>query len=318
MTVEKLSPEAKAWRNAQRARLVALRLSYSEDARKDWTARIMQRLESTAMAADGPISVYWPFRGEPDLRPLMRRLATSGKTVCLPAVVQPRWPLEFRPWMLKCEMELGVWNIPIPKTNARVTPSMLLSPVIGFDTSGYRLGYGGGFYDRTLAALTGPRVVIGIGFDCAEIPSIGPHSLDIPMDRIVTESGFRTLARMSPGTKDVSEPASPACDMASAPNAYMGYLTDTEIAGYLKALRTLAGVRDKELMSSFDSLLQRLPMSVVASAEPAQLAADASITSAIESVRPRIRNDAFHEALGDILQSLAENGAESARRSTTR
>ena len=68
---------------------------------------------------------------------------------------------------------------------------MLLAPVIGFDTSGYRLGYGGGFFDRTLAALTGPRTVIGIGFDCAEIPSIGPHSLDIPMDRIVTESGFR-------------------------------------------------------------------------------------------------------------------------------
>jgi 5-formyltetrahydrofolate cyclo-ligase len=318
MTVDKLSPEAKTWRNAQRARLVALRLSYSEDARKDWTARIMQRLEATAMAADGPISVYWPFRGEPDLRPLMRRLASAGKTVCLPAVVQPRWPLEFRPWMPKCEMELGVWNIPIPKTNERVTPALLLAPVIGFDTSGYRLGYGGGFYDRTLAALTGPRVVIGIGFDCAEIPSIGPHRFDIPMDRVVTESGFRTLARMSPGTKDVSEPASPACDMASAPSAYMGYLTEAEIAGYLKALRTLAGVRDKELMSSFDSLLQRLPMSLAASAEPAQLPADASIASAIESVRPRIRNDSLHEALGDILQSLAEGGEPSTRRATTR
>lgn len=318
MTVEKLSPEAKAWRNAQRARLVALRLSYSEDARRDWTARIMQRLESTAMAADGPISVYWPFRGEPDLRPLMRRLATSGKSVCLPAVVQPRWPLEFRPWQPKCEMELGVWNIPIPKTNARVTPSLLLAPVIGFDTSGYRLGYGGGFYDRTLAALTGPRTVIGIGFDCSEIPSIGPHSLDIPMDRVVTESGFRTLARMSPGTKDVSEPASPACDMASAPSAYMGYLTEGEIAGYFKALRTLAGVRDKELMSAFDSLLQRLPMSLAANAEPAQLPADASVASAIEAVRPRIRNDALHEALGDILQSLAQGGGPSTRRATTR
>jgi hypothetical protein len=123
---------------------------------------------------------------------------------------------------------------------------------------------------------------------------------------------------MSPGTKDVSEPASPACEMAGAPNAYMGYLTEAEIAGYLKALRTLAGVRDKELMSSFDSLLQRLPMSLAASAEPAQLPADASIASAIESVRPRIRNDALHEALGDILQTLSEDRSEPARRSTTR
>jgi len=81
MTVEKLSPEAKAWRNAQRARLVALRLSYSEDARRDWTARIMQRLEPVAMTAEGPISVYWPFRGEPDLRPLMRRLAMEPDLV---------------------------------------------------------------------------------------------------------------------------------------------------------------------------------------------------------------------------------------------
>jgi len=317
MTVEKLSEEAKAWRNQQRARLVALRLSYSEDARKDWTARIMQRLEAVAMAADGPISVYWPFRGEPDLRPLMRRLATAGKTVALPAVVQPRWPLEFRPWKPKCEMELGVWNIPIPKTNTRVTPALLLAPVIGFDTSGYRLGYGGGFYDRTLAALTGPRTVIGIGFDCAEIPSVGPHGFDVPMDRIATESGFRTLSRMSPGTKDVAEAASSACNMAEAPNTYMGYLTEAEIAGYLKALRTLAGVRDRELMARFDSLLQRLPMHLVAGSEPAQLPADSSIASAIEAVRPRIRNDALHEALGDILQTLAEGGDAPARQSTT-
>lgn len=310
MTEDKLSEEAKAWRNQQRARLVALRLSYSEDARKDWTARIMQRLEPVAMAADGPISVYWPFRGEPDLRPLMRRLSGAGKIVALPAVVQPRWPLEFRPWKPKCEMELGVWNIPIPKTDARVTPSLLLAPVIGFDTSGYRLGYGGGFYDRTLAALTGPRTVIGIGFDCAEMPSIGPHGLDIPMDRIVTESGFRTLARMSPGTKDVAETASPACAMAEAPDSYMGYLTEGEIAGHLKALRTLAGVRDRELVAALDALLQRLPMHLVASAEPAQLPPDASIASAIRTMRPRIRNDALHEALGELLSRLESGAAD--------
>lgn len=313
MTEQRLSEEAKAWRNAQRARLVALRLSYSEAARSDWTQRIMQRLEPVAMAHDGPISVYWPFRGEPDLRPMMRRLAAAGKTIALPAVVQPRWPLEFRPWKPKCEMELGVWNIPVPKTDARVTPTLLLAPVIGFDTGFYRLGYGGGFYDRTLAALTGPRTVIGIGFDCAEIPSIGPHGLDVPMDRIVTESGFRHQAPAS----DPVENASPACDAAKAPDAYMGFLTEAEIAGYLKALRTMAGVHDRDVTASIDNLLQRLPMYLVAGAEPAQLPAEASIASAIEAVRPRIRNDALHKALGDILQMLARDEAPT-RRSSTR
>lgn len=311
MTEGKLSEEAKAWRNAQRARLVALRLSYSEAARTDWTARIMQRLEPLAMAHDGPISLYWPFRGEPDLRPMMRRLTAAGKTVALPAVVRPRWPLEFRPWKPKCEMELGVWNIPVPRTDARVTPTLLLAPVIGFDTGFYRLGYGGGFYDRTLAALAGPRTAIGIGFDCAEIPSIGPHGLDIPMDRVITESGFRAKAQAP------VEVASPACDAAKAPDAYMGYLTEAEIAGYLKALRTLAGVHDRQVTTAIDSLLQRLPMYLVAGAEPAQLPADASVAAAIEAVRPRVRNDALHKALGDILRRLERDEAP-ARRSTIR
>lgn len=309
-----LSPEAKTWRNEQRARLVALRLSYSEEARTAWTQRIMQRLEPVAMAAEGPVSVYWPFRGEPDLRVLMKRLAAAGKQVALPAVVRPRWPLEFRPWKPRCEMELGVWNIPIPKTKERVTPTLLLAPVIGFDTLGYRLGYGGGFYDRTLAALTGPRQVIGIGFDCAEIPSIGPHGHDIPMDRIVTESGFRTLARP---VEETADSATTACAMAEAPDGYMGYLTEAEVAGHLKALRTLAGVRDHALTASFDALLQRLPMHLVAAAEPAQLPADLSIAAAIAALRPRLRNDALHEDLGEILAEIEDADAP-ARRSTTR
>ncbi len=314
MTEPSLSSEAKAWRNEQRARLVALRLSYSEEARAAWAQRIMQRLEPIAMAAEGPISVYWPFRGEPDLRLLMRRLVAAGKEVALPAVVRPRWPLEFRPWKPRCEMELGVWNIPIPKTKERAVPVLLFAPVIGFDVNGYRLGYGGGFYDRTLAALTGPRQVIGIGFDCAEIPSIGPHGHDIPMDRIVTESGFRALARP---VEEVADTASGACSVAEAPDAYMGYLTEAEIAGHLKALRTLAGVRDQALTASFDAMLQRLPMHLVAAAEPAQLPADISIATAIAALRPRLRNDELHEDLGEILAELDDADAP-ARRSTTR
>lgn len=304
-----LSPEAKTWRSEQRARLVALRLSYSDASRAAWSQRIAQRLEPVALAVDGPISVYWPFRGEPDLRLLMRRLVAAGKTVALPAVVRPRWPLEFRPWKPRCEMELGIWNIPVPKTKERVTPVLLLAPVVGFDSRGYRLGYGGGFYDRTLAALAGPRHVIGVGFDCSEIPSIGPHGRDIPMDRVITESGFRSPVQPTGMALEAAEAASPVCGIAEAPDAYMGYLTEAEVAGHLKSLRTLAGVRDKALAASIDALLQRLPMHLVAASEPVPLADDASIPSVIAAMRPRLRNDALHEALGDILLMVDENAS---------
>lgn len=311
-----LSPEAKAWRNEQRARLVALRLSYSDRSREAWTRHIIRRLEPVARAADGPIGVYWPFRGEPDLRLLMQRLVAAGKTVALPAVVRPRWPLEFRPWRPRCEMELGVWNIPVPKTKERVTPVLLLVPVVGFDARGFRLGYGGGFYDRTLAALTEPYLAIGVGFDCSEMPSIGPQGRDIPMGRIITESGFRTLVRPTGMALEAAEATSSACGMAEAPDTYMGYLTEAEVAGYLKSLRTLAGIHDREVAASVDALLQRLPMHLVAGAEPATLAPYSSVASVIAEMRPRLRSDALHDALGDILLLLDDDAP--GRGSTTR
>ena len=104
--------------------------------------------------------------------------------------------------------------------------------------------------------------------------------------------------------------------MADAPNAYMGYLTDAEVAGYLKSLRTLAGVRDQALTASFDAMLQRLPMHLVAAAEPAQLPADQSISAAIAALRPRLRNDELHEDLGEVLSELGEDDVP-ARRNTT-
>src|SRR5919109_1607724 len=136
------------WRKQERARLITARVATPEETREAWTQRIIASLEPIVMTAEGPVSFYWPFRGEPNLRPLMRRMVAAGKVVALPAVVQPRHPLEFRPWTPGCTMELGVWNIPIPATAERVVPRLLLSPVVGFDPQLYRLGYGGGFYDR--------------------------------------------------------------------------------------------------------------------------------------------------------------------------
>ncbi len=184
-------PEILAWRKEQRAQLIPARVAIPDATRDDWTKRIIASLEPIVMAVDGPVSFYWPFRGEPNLRPLMRRMVAAGKTVALPVVLQQRQPLEFRPWTPGCEMLLGVWNIPIPDTRERVTPRLLLAPVVGFDPQRYRLGYGGGFFDRTLAALGGARTVIGVGYDTQALATINPLPHDIPMDRIVTESGFR-------------------------------------------------------------------------------------------------------------------------------
>jgi hypothetical protein len=191
-------------------------------------------------------------------------------------------------------MELGVWNIPIPDTKERVTPRLLLSPVVGFDPLQYRLGYGGGFYDRTLAALQGPRTVIGLGFDCQAIATIHPLPHDIPMDRIVTESGF-TDAKV----REDAELASPACSLAEAPDAYAGYLNEAEIAAELQALRASSDLQDLATARALEQLLQRLPAQ--AAAAPAA-DASASLTDRLSQLRARVRDDALHAALGEVLR----------------
>jgi 5-formyltetrahydrofolate cyclo-ligase len=80
-----------------------------------------------------------------------------------------------------------VWNIPVPKYGEEVYPDVVIAPVVGYDQSAYRLGYGGGFFDRTLAAIPKQPLVIGVGYSHAAIPTIHPQPHDIPMDKIVTE-----------------------------------------------------------------------------------------------------------------------------------
>jgi 5,10-methenyltetrahydrofolate synthetase len=99
------------------------------------------------------VSLYWPFRGELDLRDWMRSAAERGLRIALPVVVEKGQPLLFREWVPGARLTRGIWNIPIPVDGAAVTPSVIISPVVGFDPQNYRLGYGGGFFDRTLAAI---------------------------------------------------------------------------------------------------------------------------------------------------------------------
>jgi 5-formyltetrahydrofolate cyclo-ligase len=280
-----------AWRKAERARLIPARVAIPEQQREAWTQRVIAALEPIVMAAEGPVSFYWPFRGEPNLRPLMRRMVAAGKIVALPVVVQQRHPLEFRPWTPGCTMELGVWNIPIPDTKERVTPRLLLAPVVGFDPLRYRLGYGGAFYDRTLAAVQGPRTVIGVGFDCQALETIHPLPHDIPMDQIVTESSFRHA-------NEQAELASPACSLAEAPDAYAGYLNEAEIAAELKALRASSDMADVAITRALDQVLARLP--AIPQAQPSS--SDLPLSHRLAQLRARVRDDALHAALGEVLR----------------
>jgi 5-formyltetrahydrofolate cyclo-ligase len=102
-------------------------------------------------------------------------------------VVQDAAPVEFWRWQPGVALKRGHWNIPVPPERAVVRPEVLVVPLVGFDSQRYRLGYGGGFYDRTLAAAVPRPHTIGIAFTDVALPTIHPQSHDIPMDVIVTE-----------------------------------------------------------------------------------------------------------------------------------
>ena len=157
--------------------------------RSEATAKIAERLlKLVGDPKDLVISAYWPFRGEPDLKPLLKRLRVAGAITALPVVVQKHQPLVFRAWSSGDKLEHGVWNIPFPAEGPEVTPDIVIAPVVGFDRACFRLGYGGGFFDRTIAGLPSGVRFYGVGYDYQEISTIRPQSHDIPMLAIATEA----------------------------------------------------------------------------------------------------------------------------------
>lgn len=184
-----------AWRREERQRLLDARLRMPVADRQQASTQIIARLdalwrEAGRLAPGAIVSAYWPLRGEPDLRPWLAELHAQGLVCVLPVVVQKNEPLQFRRWSPGCAMEKGFWNIPVPADPATFTPQLLIAPVVGFDRQRYRLGYGGGYFDRTLALLQSEQRafhVAGVGYSDAEIASIRPLDHDIPLQAIVTE-----------------------------------------------------------------------------------------------------------------------------------
>jgi 5,10-methenyltetrahydrofolate synthetase len=179
------------WRRNERERLIAERLAVPAERRAQQGEAIAEGILAEIGDVEGlTVSAYWPFRGEPDLRPLLAEVARRGGRTALPVVVEKARPLEFHLWQAGEPLSRGVWNIPIPAEQNRVLPDIVLSPVVGYDAACYRLGYGGGFFDRTLAAMPARPRVIGLGYSAARLPTIYPQLHDIPMDLIATETGI--------------------------------------------------------------------------------------------------------------------------------
>jgi len=183
--------EVKTWRRTERERLIALRMALPPAERRAMSARITAPLREIVVERPGILGIYWPFRAEFDPRPLVDSLGADGRQFALPVVIDRRGPLEYRAWAPGEALVAGVWDIPIPERREIVLPTMVLAPVVGFDRAGYRLGYGGGYFDRTLGAMNPRPLAIGVGFAAQAIDTIYPQPFDIPMDLIVTEAGVR-------------------------------------------------------------------------------------------------------------------------------
>lgn len=163
------------------------------ETRAEAAAAIAERLPEHVKPGQ-VFSFYWPMKGEMDFRPLAARLHAQGVTPALPVVVEKHQPMVFRPWAPNAAMRRGIWNIPEPATDETVVPDVTLAPVVGFSEDGYRLGYGGGYFDRTLAVLAPRPLAIGVGLDIQRIETIRPMPHDIRLDAVMTETATYGLA----------------------------------------------------------------------------------------------------------------------------
>ncbi|MDR2001047.1 MAG: 5-formyltetrahydrofolate cyclo-ligase [Zoogloeaceae bacterium] len=187
--------ETAAFRTRLRQAKIAARMAMTADEHAHASAIIENRLE--ALLADRPpqaIAFCWPLRGEFDCRPLITRLLAKGWRAVQPVAVAPGQAMVFRLWTPETPMTQDRHGIPIPEGGAVSAPDIVLLPLVAFDPQGYRLGYGGGYFDRTLAALSPRPVTIGVGFDLACVASTRPQAHDIRLDIIVTEAASMMMS----------------------------------------------------------------------------------------------------------------------------
>lgn len=234
--------DIKSWRKARRNELLARRSAVPREQHQAWTETITDLLlRGFPMLGGMTVSLYWPYQGEFDPRFAVRRFREAGAVAALPVVVEKKAPLQFREWWPGVATAPGVFDLPVPQGTRIVVPQALLIPPVGFDSRGYRLGYGGGYFDRTLAAITPQPLKIGVAFELSRMETIHPQPYDIPLDFIVTEAGVHHVAPQGLRRLAVPEEAvalvaallaarHPAAESSSPPcyGSQFGYWGDTQ------------------------------------------------------------------------------------------
>ncbi len=182
--------DSKAVRAVLRRERLAARTALDDAGQATLASRVEANL-ATLLDAMPPQTLAFcaPVRREFDARPLVARLLGLGWRAAIPVVVAADSPMAFRLWTPDAAMTVDRHGIPIPQDGAEVTPDVLLLPLVAFDARGFRLGYGAGYFDRTLAAMVPRPLAIGVGYELCRVADIHPEPHDIALDVLVTEAG---------------------------------------------------------------------------------------------------------------------------------
>jgi 5-formyltetrahydrofolate cyclo-ligase len=309
--------EVRGWRRSVRADLLAKRLAVPRAERQRVRSFLHELIgEEFLELRGGVVGFYWPFRGEINLEPLVQDCLTRGAQAALPVVVQKLQPLEFWLWHPRMKLARGFWGIPVPTEPRPVRPTVLLVPLLGFDAAGYRLGNGGGYYDRTLAAMAPRPLTIGVGYEFGRLNTIYPQPHDIPLDAIVTEAGstrLRThgISMTKPGEKEGGF-ASPPCFMHELDRGVLGYMTTVEIIALLNELldyeRTGAKRPGKDCSAMLTGHVKRLggTARVQTDTDPADIDGENHdenwLVNKVEDALLRIGDTALCHDLGILLE----------------
>ena len=180
-------------RAALRSKLVAARLALPDRLER---AVALQSVLRTWLVSrrETSIGAYWPIKGEFDPLPALYRWSEGApesvvRHIGLPVADRESGQLRFHVWYPGCPMELDAYDIPKPKDTEEFAPALLVVPCLGFGPGGVRLGYGGGFFDRTLASISPRPVTVGVSYTHGFLPFLRSGPLDWPLDAMLTEDG---------------------------------------------------------------------------------------------------------------------------------
>ena len=193
MTRAESGETAIEFREKMRREMMNRRAAIEAEELARWSETLSGHLaDLLARLAPKTVGFCWPWRGEFDARDMIAQwlAADPAHRAALPVIDAVAAPMRFREWTPACEMTEGRFGIHIPATGAWRHPDLFLLPLVAVDPAGFRLGYGGGYFDRTLAAMNPRAVAVGVGFGFQQVDTILPQPWDEPLDWVVTEAGL--------------------------------------------------------------------------------------------------------------------------------